>query len=541
MIHLFIFNNKSRAANYGIGTYVRQLTDGIRALQNAQIKVSFVDLYADVKEYSITNDERGLLHYQIPALYPGMENETFCRCAFYFLARHIKKEKGVQLVFHFNYFQHLPLAVLLKGQYIDCRILLTVHYLSWCFDLKGNKTVFRQIAAKGYRPQNEKEKNVLESIKQEREFLHLVDEIIVLSKDTNSILVKNYYVSECKIHLIYNGLGEELCLDEKKGIKKRMILFVGRLDEIKGVNFLINAFQKIAPKYPDTHLIIIGDGNFQEYLPLSQGLMGRISFWGRMSKDKIEGIYKSAYIGVMPSFHEQCSYTAIEMMRHCIPIIGTDSTGLAEMFDLTPELCVHIDENNMIDQDFIEQIFSRIDLLLSNNEVYMRAADAFGKLYNTRYKVSSMVDGTLNAIKVSLNRQNYTISGDYLKHIDTCLIRLINKHPDIDLDFYGITGIGVYLWKRVLDLSKEGKDLYHIAFIQEHLIYFLDWVSELTNDSELFPNEMLALFQDMKRTGFYITCVEKLLNIQSVSDVALNIPSDRTIIQNALKICNCKI
>ena len=33
----------------------------------------------------------------------------------------------------------------------------------------------------------------------------------------------------------------------------------------------------------------------------------------------------------MPSFHEQCSYVAIEMMMYGIPLIGTDSTGLKEM------------------------------------------------------------------------------------------------------------------------------------------------------------------------------------------------------------------
>ena len=66
----------------------------------------------------------------------------------------------------------------------------------------------------------------------------------------------------------------------------------------------------------------------------------------KMQNDEVDDVYKFAYIGVMPSFHEQCSYTAIEMMRHGIPIVGTDSTGLAEMLDATPQLRVHIDEDS---------------------------------------------------------------------------------------------------------------------------------------------------------------------------------------------------
>lgn len=60
MMHIFIFNNASRAANYGIGTYVRLLSDGL--LGRSGVKVSFVDLFSDVKEYSIADDERGCRH-----------------------------------------------------------------------------------------------------------------------------------------------------------------------------------------------------------------------------------------------------------------------------------------------------------------------------------------------------------------------------------------------------------------------------------------------------------------------------------------------
>ena len=159
MMHIFIFNNASRAANYGIGTYVRLLSDGL--LGRSGVKVSFVDMFSDVKEYSIADDERGCRHYQVPALFSGMENEPYCRNVFYFLARHIKAEDDERLVFHFNYFQHKPLASLLKGQYFDCRIVFTVHYLGWCFELKGNKTRFRELIAEGYQPKDDKERGLL--------------------------------------------------------------------------------------------------------------------------------------------------------------------------------------------------------------------------------------------------------------------------------------------------------------------------------------------------------------------------------------------
>ena len=79
---VFIFNNASRAANYGIGTYVRQLSDGLAAMPN--IKVSFVEMYADTKEFAISEDERGMFHYRIPSLSSNIESEVYCRSIFYF-------------------------------------------------------------------------------------------------------------------------------------------------------------------------------------------------------------------------------------------------------------------------------------------------------------------------------------------------------------------------------------------------------------------------------------------------------------------------
>lgn len=539
MIHIFIFNNTSQAANYGIGTYIRSLTQGL--LERPGIKVSFVDLFSEVKEYGITDDEHGCRHYQIPGVSSRVENEQYCRTAFYFLARHIDMQAEDRWVFHFNYFQHMPLAVLLKGQYPDCRLLLSVHYLHWCFELKGNKTEFHKIMAKGYQPQNDKERNILASVKNERTFMHLADEVLVLSRVTQKILLDNYTVSSDKLHLVYNGMGDTLCpSDGQHAGNPRTVLFVGRLDEIKGVEYLIGAFRQIAEKHPDVRLTIAGDGDFQLYLSLCRDLQGRVSFLGKVSSDDVEELYQNAHIGVMPSFNEQCSYTVIEMMRHGIPLIGTDTMGLAEMFDDTPELCVHIDEDNPNEEEFIAAIASRMDLLLSDTEAYERAAIAVGRLYETRYKVSAMIHDTCTVIENSFDRQDYMVSADYLKYIDYKMIQLICQCPDIDTDFYGMGGIGVYLWKRVLDICDRKEEDYHTSFILEHLIYYLDWVQEIAGSSPL-PVESCAMLQSMKQKGFYRTCVQDLLASQPSWDVPLLMPSDRTIIQNALKICNCKI
>ena len=544
---VFIFNNASRAANYGIGTYVKQLSDGLAVLSG--FKVSFVEMYADTKEFTITKDERGTLHYRIPALSSGMESEVYCRSIFYFLARNIKAENGDRLIFQFNYFQHRPLASLLKGRYPYSRIILTVHYLNWCFELKGNVSRMRKIVAKGYEANDVMERHVISSFADEKTFLHLADEVLVLSKRTKAILINDYEVSEDKAHLVFNGMGNCVCCrtsshNSKKCQKdvQRIILYVGRLDEIKGLKYLMSAFEEIANKHPDTHLVIVGDGDFQPYLVQGRKLKERVAFLGKMQSDEVNEVYNSAYIGVIPSFHEQCSYTAIEMMRHGIPIVGTDSTGLGEMLDGTPQLRVHIDEDSFNEDAFVSQIALRMDLLLSEENTYREASHAVSILYEKRYKTSSMTKGIQQVVMSSFNRKNYTVSPDYFKHIDSHMMQLINQRPDIDTEFFGMSGIGVYLWWRIKSLANNTEEEYQQTMLQEYLIYYIDWLGDVAFISSL-PDEMITTLMDMYSKGFYKSKVRTILEgLQSGKEEGgILLSSEDVIIKNSLRICNCKI
>lgn len=547
MTHVFIFNNASRAANYGIGTYVRQISDGLAILPD--YTVSFVEMHADTKEFSITADDSGKLHYQIPAMMSGIENESYCRSIYYFLARNIEtainakanqeNEAKHKIIFQFNYFQHLSLAVLLKGQFPESRIILTIHYLSWCFELKGNLSKMRKITAKGYTPADDTEKGIVASIQNEKAFMHLADEVLVMSRETMSIVLKDYEVSKDKLHLIYNGFNNELAPNEET--LSRNILFVGRLDEIKGLKYLIDAFVSIAPKHADANLVIAGDGDFQPYLAQCRSLPNRITFLGKLQSDEVEQWYKTAYIGVMPSFHEQCSYTAIEMMRHGIPVIGTDSTGLGEMLDNTPELRVHINEDEFDEKEFTEQIAQRIDLLLADEDEHKKASEAVKLLYTERYRMAEMTEGIQTSVHSSFSRKDYVISSDYLKYMDAHMMQLINKHPDIDCDFFGLSGIGIYLWWRITQLAENKNEEYQLTLLQEYLIYYLDWLYEVSMYEEL-PPEMIYTLTKMEEQGFYRMKVRDILSKQSTTEnIHCPICSDTNIIQNALRICNCKI
>lgn len=540
MINIFIFNNASRAAGYGIGTYIRQLSEGFSAIPDT--KVSFVEMYADTKEFSVNVDDSGHTHYLIPPLKSAMESEVYCRSVFYFLARSIEICENERTVFQFNYFQHYSLAVLLKAWYPQSVIVLTVHYLNWCFELSGNIRRMKEIMAEGHELSDDQEKRVKVSFISEERFMHLADAVFVLSQKTKDILIDDYKVAPEKLFLVYNGAGSRID-NQKDGNKDglRTVLFVGRLENDKGLKYLIEAFVRIADAHPDSKLVIVGDGDFQPYLAQSRTLSGRVAFFGKTDKDEIEDIYRSAYIGVIPSFHEQCSYTVIEMMRHGIPVIGTDRIGLAEMLGATPQLRIHVNDEDFNEENFVAQIASRMDLLLSDNAAYHSLSEAVSRQYEKCYTVAAMTEGVQNALLRILERTGNHVSVDFLPHIDNRMITLINSHPDMDLDFYGLSGIGCYLWWRVSQMEKENvANADQIALIKEYLIYYLDWIGEVV-ENEPLPVELHKVLLDMKACSFYPTKVNNILECNKIAYDDRCLLSEQDILYNALKICTCKI
>lgn len=540
MTHFFIFNNASRAANYGVGTYIRQLSEGLSICPDTA--VTFIDMYANVKEFAVTTDEQGYRHYQIPAAPTGRESDTYCRCQFYLLARHIHADASDRLVFQFNYFHHFSLAALLKAHFPDCRIILTVHYLNWCFELNGNLSRLRTLISEGYEPSDDTEQRIIAGVTDEQRFLHLADEVFVLSRSTRSILTEDYKVNPDKLQLIYNGGGDSLSPRPSEASTFRHILFMGRLDEIKGLKYLISAFEKIAPKHTDARLVIAGDGDFQPYLSQSRSMQGRVSFLGRVQGDEVQQVYRTAYIGVMPSFHEQCSYTAIEMMRHGIPLIGTDSTGLAEMLDATPQLRIHIDEENFEEESFVSQIADRLELLLSDQSAYHKFSQAVCRLFEERYRTSSMTQSIQDALHKSFDRPSYILSTDYLPHIDERMKRLVEQRPDIDTDFFGLSGIAVYLWWRFCSLQEQAGKEEQTATLRTVLEQCMEWMLQAVEGTQL-SSEMTATLLNMQEKSF-CPAIAKSLSATCDStqqSATVEIPAEYRIIHNALNICNCKI
>jgi glycosyltransferase involved in cell wall biosynthesis len=126
---------------------------------------------------------------------------------------------------------------------------------------------------------------------------------------------------------------------EGRSPNSKMVLFVGRLVQEKGVHILINAFEKLLHDRKNNSsytlsLIIVGEGQLKQ--PLRReiqriGLEKHIHFLGFVDETTLITLYSSADVLVVPSLYEPFGIVALEAMSSRTPVIVSDIGGLAEI------------------------------------------------------------------------------------------------------------------------------------------------------------------------------------------------------------------
>lgn len=113
-------------------------------------------------------------------------------------------------------------------------------------------------------------------------------------------------------------------------------LYVGTVDERKGIMYLIDALGIILTKDPNFHfnLNIVGKINDQDYYRKLQnkinnyGIKDCVHFLGRISDEQLEDCYKKAEIFVFPSLLEGYGIVLVEAMSKGLPIVAFNNSAI---------------------------------------------------------------------------------------------------------------------------------------------------------------------------------------------------------------------
>ena len=390
-----IAEQSSRAGIYGVGTYIRSLCD---CVEYCGYRCSIIHLGSEKKSLIVEKDGLGVEHFYFPEI-EGMKETPIYYKSIVYILRDLIADREERSFFHLSSHAQLWMIRELRSYFPDCVVLYSIHYFNWIFSLSGSTNYLNDILSGNDQAWNAHfAKCIRNDFRQEQILFRKVDKVLCLSRFAYNVVTTIAGIDPNQLFLVYNGLKDERIvrsLEDIQRIKKKynlplhekIILFAGRLDQVKGVVHIIKAYKELKKEYTDCHLVMIGEGDFPYYLEIAEETCGSILFTGRLAKDKLYELYSIADFGVMQSFHEQCSYVGIEMMMHALPIIGTNSSGLDEMIvegETGLKLPV-IEQNNSADVD-IDLLKDKMLVLLQNSErrEYMsqKARERFEKCYS---------------------------------------------------------------------------------------------------------------------------------------------------------------
>ncbi|MBI3510842.1 MAG: glycosyltransferase [Bacteroidetes bacterium] len=145
-----------------------------------------------------------------------------------------------------------------------------------------------------------------------------------------------------KVYVIPFGVDTAVfCKEEKKNTdeKNRMVFgIVKSLEPVYNVSLAISAFSSIREKYPEKNLqlLIVGTGTERKMLEekvKALRLSGSVTFAGKIDHDKIPEWMEQINVFINISKQESFGVSVLEAMACRIPVIVSETGGLAEIVD----------------------------------------------------------------------------------------------------------------------------------------------------------------------------------------------------------------
>jgi len=227
-------------------------------------------------------------------------------------------------------------------------------------------------------------------IEGEREVLSTADRIIAATPAEYAQLLWLYQANESKIVVLSPGVDigrfYPIPADEAKeyiGVPPcgRMLLFVGRIEHLKGLDVLIEAIgimrqNEILKDYPFCLAIIGGEADESaehENIEISRiktltekhGLSDLVTFLGKRNQESLPYYYSAAEAVVVPSQYESFGMVALEAMACGTPVVASQIGGLAYLVqDGVTGYTVPVDEP--------AELANRLTLLLQDQHLRNR-------------------------------------------------------------------------------------------------------------------------------------------------------------------------
>lgn len=176
------------------------------------------------------------------------------------------------------------------------------------------------------------------------------------------------------------------------------ILYVGSLNEIKGIKYLIEAFKNLKKTENDIGLILIGKGSLKK--DIEKEKINGLHVFDFVQPPDLPKFYLIADLFVIPSFYDRFSIVLSEAMASGLPVMATYKNGAA--IDLIRDGY----NGYIIEKEDYHLFYEKIKTLLQNPELLADMGKNSKKIIINEINLDTAVEGFQEAIS-SVTRKYY--------------------------------------------------------------------------------------------------------------------------------------
>lgn len=176
------------------------------------------------------------------------------------------------------------------------------------------------------------------------------------------------------------------------------VLFVGRLEQRKGIDTLLAAIPDVAREFPEARFVLVGDDTVPsetgvphrvafERSPAAAELGDRVRFTGLVDDEELEQWYACCDIFVAPSRFESFGLVLVEAMALGKPVVAGDNAGMRSIVE-------EGSNGYLVSPDDPDALKEALGRLISSADLRREFGDRSRRLFEERYSVAAMVEQT---------------------------------------------------------------------------------------------------------------------------------------------------
>lgn len=229
-----------------------------------------------------------------------------------------------------------------------------------------------------------------------------VSGIIATSNEQKKILKKFYHLDEDMLHVVYNGIDTDLFMPgvEVSSLRKKynlepnekVILSLARIKEEKGIQITISALPEVLKRFPQTKLIVVGEGEYKstlQKLTKKLGLEKNVIFETFVPYEELPKYFNIADIFINSTIRENGYDLTLAQAMSCSTVVISSNVGSV------PTIIKDSENGLLIPKGNLDRLSQAIIRIWQDANLKKKIEEGGRKTVVKEFSLESMAEGTI--------------------------------------------------------------------------------------------------------------------------------------------------